>query len=54
MKNVVIYATGGGVILNKQNIENLRKTGVILICLDFFSYNRNTRLEEAKEKQDRF
>ena len=30
MKNVVI-ATGGGIVLNKQNIENLRKTGVIFL-----------------------
>ena len=37
MKNVVI-ATGGGVVLNEQNIENLRKTGVIF-----------NRLEEARK-----
>ena len=38
MKNVVI-ATGGGVVLNEQNIENLRKTGVIFnLSPDFFGY----------------
>lgn len=38
MKNVVI-ATGGGVVLNEQNIENLRKTGVIFnLSPDFSVY----------------
>ena len=47
MKNVVI-ATGGGVVLNKQNIENLRKTGVIFNLSPDFSVIRE-RLEEARK-----
>ena len=46
MKNVVI-ATGGGVVLNEQNIENLRKTGVIFNLSPDFSVIRE-RLEEAR------
>lgn len=51
MKNVVI-ATGGGVVLNKQNIDNLRKTGVIFNLSPDFSVIQE-RLKEAR-KQDRF
>ena len=47
MKNVVI-ATGGGVVLNEQNIENLRKTGVIFNLSPDFSVIRE-RLEEARK-----
>ena len=47
MKNVVI-ATGGGVVLNEQNIENLRKTGVIFNLSPDFSVMQE-RLEEARK-----
>ena len=47
MKNVVI-ATGGGVVLNEQNIEKLRKTGVIFNLSPDFSVIRE-RLEEARK-----
>ncbi len=51
MKNVVI-ATGGGVVLNEQNIENLRKTGVIFnLSPDFRLYGN---VLKKQEKQDRF
>ena len=46
-KNVVI-ATGGGVVLNEQNIENLRKTGVIFNLSPDFSVIRE-RIEEARK-----
>ena len=46
MKNVVI-ATGGGVVLNKQNIDNLRK-GVIFNLSPDFSVIQE-RLKEARK-----
>ena len=39
---------GGGVVLNEQNIENLRKTGVIFNLSPDFSVIRE-RLEEARK-----
>lgn len=50
-KNVVI-ATGGGVVLNEQNIENLRKTGVIFNRRPIFRLYGNVL--KKQEKQDRF
>lgn len=51
MKNVVI-ATGGGVVLNEQNIENLRKQVLFLICRPIFRLYGNVL--KKQEKQDRF
>ena len=47
MKNAVI-ATGGGVVLNKQNVEVLRKTGRIFNLSPDFAVIKE-RLEEARK-----
>lgn len=42
-KNNIVVATGGGIVLNKENMDNLRKNGFIII---FLNRNINKILED--------
>ncbi len=47
-KKSVVIATGGGVVLDKENIDELRKTGIIINLSPDFDVIKE-RLEEARK-----
>ncbi|MBT6069234.1 shikimate kinase [Candidatus Peregrinibacteria bacterium] len=52
-KNNAVIATGGGIVLNKENIKNLKKNGVIILLNCDLETLKNRRKNQAADRENR-